>query len=72
MRTWILAGMKILAALLIAAGCARPPAGTTSKGGAPAKTPEADHDHGPGPHGGAIAECGGGHKYQVELSVDHG
>lgn len=32
--------------------------------------PAAGHDHGAGPHGGTVADWGGG-KYHVELTVDH-
>lgn len=59
----------VLAALLVA-GCtpAAPPSAT------PAATPPAakseGHDHGNGPHGGTVADWGGG-KYHAEFTVDH-
>lgn len=41
-------------------------------GGKPQAKQDADHhDHGAGPHGGAVAEWGDGN-YHVEFTVDHG
>src|SRR5438876_6690599 len=61
-------GVAILATLALAVGCG-PQAGT---GQAKAKTgKDGVHDHGAGPHGGTVADWGGG-KYHVEFTVDHG
>ena len=73
----MLTGGVAALALFLAVGCNRP-AGTPSggetkaaKGGADGKAEPADHgDHGPGPHGGTVADWGGG-KYHVEFTVDH-
>ncbi len=61
---------------LIAVGCGK---GDDKKaeekkddGGKPvAKKDAVEHDHGSGPHGGAVAEWGDGN-YHVEFTVDHG
>ena len=67
----------LLGAALIAGGCgapkdAAPKDGKVAKDGKAAKKEKMDHDHdhGAGPHGGAIAEWSGG-KYHVEFTVDH-
>jgi len=55
---------------LVAAGCGSQPATTTSPE-PKAEAPHEDHDHhGAGPHGGTIAEWGGG-AYHIEFTVDH-
>jgi hypothetical protein len=56
------------AASLLVAGCGgsaelQPPAAN--------KSAEAGHAHGAGPHGGVIADWGGG-EYHIEFGVDHG
>jgi hypothetical protein len=53
--------------LLISAGCGStgPQADKKAETGAPA-----EHGHGAGPHGGAVADWGGG-AYHVEFTVDH-
>jgi hypothetical protein len=65
--------ISMFLALAMAAGCKpAPPAPVT--GTTPASTPpaakEEGHTHGNGPHGGTIADWGGG-KYHVEFTVDH-
>jgi hypothetical protein len=56
----------LAALLLFAAGCA------PRQASKPEPTAAADHDHahGAGPHGGVVADWGGG-KYHVEFTVDH-
>src|SRR5262245_4394986 len=57
-------------ALALSLGCSQQP-DTAPKGDAKsAKAAAEDHHHGSGPHGGAIADWGGG-KYHVEFTVDH-
>jgi hypothetical protein len=50
---------------MVVVGCAQNPPPTAQKAEAPA-----EHHHGAGPHGGAVADWGGG-KYHVEFTVDH-
>jgi hypothetical protein len=54
---------------VVALGCSNktPPAATPP---ANTKTESGDHAHGPGPHGGTVADWGGG-AYHVEFTVDH-
>ena len=54
---------------LLLVGCGSKPAATPSKTPM-AKSTETGHRHGAGPHGGTIAEWGGG-KYHIEFTVDH-
>lgn len=69
-------GLAVLASLALAVGCNKP--GDTGKGGAKTEKAAAksdkggkeDHAHGEGPHGGAIADWGGG-KMHIEFIVDH-
>jgi hypothetical protein len=61
----------MVAALVLVVGCSRPgqkkPGGDTKS----EKSGKAEaHEHGEGPHGGALADWGGG-KYHVEFTVDH-
>src|SRR5262245_31687758 len=68
-------GLGVLAALALAGGCGdggkTPPTGGPTGGKAPPKAAKADHPaHGAGPHGGTVADWGGG-KYHVEFNVDH-
>ncbi len=61
-----------LALLAVAVGCTQP-AGTGPRAGGPAATPAGkarEHTHGKGPHGGAVADFGGG-KYHIEFTVSH-
>jgi hypothetical protein len=57
-------------------GCAKPPAPApvatqTPQAASDAKDPSQDHHtHGAGPHGGTLADWGGG-SYHVEFTVDH-
>jgi hypothetical protein len=65
----LLSGAAVLA---LAAGCTGP-GGATPKGGAAKSGKSAqdeEHAHGPGPHGGTVADWGGG-KYHVEFTVSH-
>lgn len=56
---------------LLLVGCGSKPAANPSPS-PKAETPHEEHDHhGVGPHGGTIAEWGGG-KYHIEFTVDHG
>ena len=60
-------GLVILAVLILAAGC------NTNKGKPKAggkNSEEESHVHGTGPHGGTIADWGGG-KYHIEFTVNH-
>lgn len=55
---------------LFVAGCESQPAATSSSTPKPTSAHD-DHDHhGAGPHGGTIAEWGGG-MYHIEFTVDH-
>src|SRR3989442_919990 len=67
----ILAGGLCLLALAALAGCNQPapPSKDGKKGNEPNKK-EDDHSHGAGPHGGAVADWGGG-KYHIEFTVSH-
>ncbi len=70
----------IMAATLMAVGCGQPPAPPKAPVATATKPKEKDHDHphddgghhghGVGPHGGTLADWGGG-KYHVEFTVDH-
>jgi len=75
--TWSLVAST---ALVFTAGCENKPATTPAPGSSsppatrtaapPSKgTTEKDHEHGAGPHGGAIGEFGG--KYHYEFTVNH-
>jgi hypothetical protein len=67
-------GLTALAALALVVGCNKQgetnPKGDTRPGKA-ATDAKGDHGHGAGPHGGTVADWGGG-KYHVEFTVDHG
>jgi hypothetical protein len=67
-------GLAVLAALTLAAGCGKT-GGDNPKGDRAGKDGKGGkkkvHEHGPGPHGGTVADWGGG-KYHVEFTVDHG
>jgi hypothetical protein len=66
----ILAGGLALFALAFAVGCSSPVT-TGPKGSAkPTKSEKEEHSHGEGPHGGAVADWGGG-KFHIEFTVDH-
>lgn len=54
---------------LLAFGCGQPPASEPAADATPAAE-HAGHSHTAGPHGGTIADWGGG-KYHVEFTVDH-
>ena len=64
--------MKRIAALAICGlsllGCSEKPAPAPATAPAPASA--GGHSHGAGPHGGAVADWGGG-AYHVEFTVDH-
>jgi hypothetical protein len=66
-------GLAVLAAFVLLAGCNKQsetsPKGDTRPGKA-AKDGKGDHAHGAGPHGGTVADWGGG-KFHVEFTVDH-
>jgi hypothetical protein len=67
-------GLVLFAALTLGLGCG-PQGGTTPKGDTkgetkPAAEGKGDHAHGAGPHGGTVADWGGG-QYHVEFTVDH-
>lgn len=71
----VLLGSLLALAVVVAAGCgSNEPSPKPNAKPAPApskRTPEkAGHAHGEGPHGGTIADWGGG-KYHVEFTVDH-
>jgi hypothetical protein len=72
-------GLIFLAALTLTGGCGKKDAGkggtttgTVTGGGTTTGKPGRDehHDHGPGPHGGAVGDWGGG-KYHFEFTVSH-
>lgn len=68
-------GAALAALSLGFAGCSRPavpPQAGTSAADHHDHGPDHDHDHahGAGPHGGTLADWGGG-KYHVEFTVDH-
>ena len=65
-RTYLCIAGLTLSLATLGCGSTTPPADTTANPPEPAA-----HDHGPGPHGGTIADWGGG-KYHVEFTVDHG
>lgn len=67
-RSWILPLLLITFAV---AGCGSQPSADTNKSPATSKSESEEHAHGSGPHGGTIADWGGG-KYHVEFTVDHG
>ena len=80
-RTTGFPGAALLAATIITGGCtqasapqqARPTAskaGEHDHGHARGHDHDHEHDHGAGPHGGTLADWGGG-KYHVEFTVDH-
>jgi hypothetical protein len=59
-------------ALSAAAGCGEPTKSVTDRAlTSPAASTEGSHSHGEGPHGGVVADWGGG-KYHVEFTVNHG
>jgi len=65
--------LAILSTLgLVLAGCGKspPPAAPEKSPAAPATTADKSHSHGEGPHGGTVADWGGG-EYHVEFKVDH-
>jgi len=65
-------GLAVGAALVLVWGCG-PQGGTSAPGNTKAGKPAKGepHEHGAGPHGGTVADWGGG-KYHVEFTVDHG
>jgi hypothetical protein len=60
----------LAAILLCICGCAARPSGEETKQQEAAAAAVHDHAHGAGPHGGVVADWGGG-KYHVEFTVDH-
>jgi hypothetical protein len=64
---WSILGLGLLAAVLL--GCGQPPADKPTPQPKLAATHD-EHDHGAGPHGGAIGDLGGG-AYHFEFTVDH-
>lgn len=60
-------GLAVVAALTLAWGCGGQRKPPLKSGAAGSKE---DHSHGEGPHGGTIADWGGG-KLHVEVTVDH-
>jgi len=60
--------LATLALVLYAVGCKKEQ--TSSNENQSAQSAKGDHHHGAGPHGGVIADWGGG-KYHVEFTVDH-
>lgn len=76
MKRWM-SLFSLTGALLMTSGCqeekpAPPAADATSMAEAvgEAKSESGGHSHGSGPHGGAVADWGGG-AYHVEFTVDH-
>jgi hypothetical protein len=77
MRSRLTFGLVASALLAFAAGCENKPATTGASGTTSTQTTtpaskakaEKDHEHGAGPHGGAIGEFGG--KYHYEFTVNH-
>src|SRR5437016_3990593 len=67
-------GLAALAALTLALGCGgkdgSAPRGDAKADKKGAKGGKGGHTHGAGPHGGTVADWGGG-KYHVEFTVDH-
>lgn len=61
----LFAGMALFAVLGLGAGCYKAPTPVAKD-----KTGKDDHAHGAGPHGGAVADWGGG-KFHIEFTVDH-
>lgn len=63
----------VLTALMIVVGCGDPAKPASKSGGKAGTTANKEgHDqHGTGPHGGTVADWGGG-KFHVEFTVDHG
>lgn len=73
MRQICLFASWLAAAACFTLGCTTRPPGEPVVNSDNAQTENGvhDHAHGSGPHGGAIAEWGGG-KFHVEFTVDHG
>jgi hypothetical protein len=64
-------GWTALVALTLAVGCGGPSGRTPKAATKTSKGVKGDHAaHGAGPHGGTVADWGGG-KYHVEFTVDH-
>jgi hypothetical protein len=68
--TWA-GGLTVLVAATLVAGCGGPPP-SPAKGGTKVAQAAQDggHEHGTGPHGGTVADWGGG-KYHIEFTIDH-
>lgn len=60
-------GLALCVVLGFSAGCYRAPAPDAEGKG---NTHKEGHSHGAGPHGGAVADWGGG-KFHIEFTVDH-
>jgi hypothetical protein len=58
------------AVFFVGAGCGEKSSPSPKADGKAAKPKEEQHSHGAGPHGGALADWGGG-KFHVEFTVDH-
>jgi hypothetical protein len=67
----VTASLAIFAALLLS-GCNRSagPSTKAEKTGKAKSERKESHEHGAGPHGGAVGDWGGG-KYHIEFTVDH-
>lgn len=68
----VFSGLLLALSLLVALGCssASTPAKPDAAPKPEASSKEEGHSHGEGPHGGTVADWGGG-KYHVEFTVDH-
>ena len=68
---WTLTSLIAIGTLVFVAGCGDSGKSESEANGKPS-TEHGDHPgHGAGPHGGTLADWGGG-KYHVEFTVDHG
>jgi hypothetical protein len=72
MKRWM-SLLSLSGLFFIAAGCkddTPAPAANGVGGAADSEAKTSDHSHGSGPHGGAVADWGGG-AYHAEVTVDH-
>ena len=69
-KRMLVGGLAVFTVLALSVGCGTKDNAKDGKAGKEAKNGKDDHGHGAGPHGGAVADWGGG-KFHVEFTVDH-